>query len=94
VPASFIDDLPFPQEDRAKLASFGAASPFALLSIRKASREAFDKFIGQERVDSIARHLETMLTEQQRETLRQPARGAPGRLGARLGPLPRSRDGD
>jgi hypothetical protein len=89
--ANFIDSLPFPEEDRAKLASFGALSPFALLSIRKASKEAFDNYVGRDRVDRIVCYVESLLTDEQRESLKQPSRGGAGKLGARLDPVPTSK---
>ena len=86
--AAFLDQLSISDEDRARLAKFGANTPFALLSIRKASKDAFDDFIGRDRVDRIAGEIETLLTDEQRASLKEPPK-RPGPLGARMGPPPK-----
>lgn len=86
--APFLDQLSISDEDRDRLAKFGVNTPFALLSIRKASKDAFDDFVGRDRVDNIATQLETLLTDQQRASLKEPPK-RPGPLGARTTPPPR-----
>jgi hypothetical protein len=89
--AAFLDQLPISDEDRARLARFGASTPFALLSIRKASKEAFDNSVGLDRVDRLAKQVETLLNDEQRASLKEPPK-PPGPLGARMGPLPKRPD--
>ncbi|MFM0478765.1 hypothetical protein [Paraburkholderia strydomiana] len=81
--SSFLDGLALSNEERAKLEAFGAATPFALLGIRKSAPEAFDAHIGPERAREIAAQLERLLTDDQRDLLAKPG-GPPGALGARL----------
>jgi len=64
-----------------------------LLAIRKASRPAFDLFLGPERAEEIARYLETLLTDSERQALNKPTSTAHRRFGARLDPVPRSKRG-
>ena len=85
--AEFLDGLKISDEDRAKLAAFGANTAFALLSIRKASKDAFDDYIGQDRADIVTEQLESLISDDQRESLRKPTRPA-GKLGARMDPRP------
>lgn len=81
--ADAIDNLPFTDEERAKLRSFGVKGPVALLSLRKASQEAFDAQFNPGRAEAIAEQLKKLLTAQELEALQRPVlRG--GRLGARL----------
>ena len=51
--ATFLDAFDLSDEERAKLASFGARSPLALLSLRRASPQAFDNYLGPERSAAI-----------------------------------------
>ena len=83
---SFLDQLPISDEERKKLVSFGANSAYAILAMRKASKEAFDAYIGPERAEIIAGYLGNLLTPSEKESLSKPPK-APGVLGARLGPL-------
>ena len=80
---AFIKGLSVSDEERAKLASFGAKSPLALLEMRKASRDAFDDFVGRERAPAIAEQIENLLSDEERTLFNKPTR-APGRLGGRL----------
>jgi hypothetical protein len=84
----FLDGLEVSDEDRARLASLGAKSPYALLARRKASKDAFDGYIGQDLADSVAIQLDPLLTDEQRESLRQPPKPA-GKTGARTDSLVR-----
>ena len=88
VPSDFLEALQLSEEDRAKLASFGADSACALLAIRKASKDAFDNYLGRDRVENTVEQLERLLTSEQRHALQQSAKAAAGPLGARLGPTP------
>jgi hypothetical protein len=90
VSQEYLNDLNLSDEERAKLAKFGAKTPKALLSMRRASREAFDDYVGRGRAEAIASELEKLLTDEEREALKGPPRGA-GKLGARLEPSPRKR---
>src|SRR5271165_7653678 len=85
--AEFLDSLPISKEERAKLSSLGADSPLKLLSLRKASKEAFDDYIGPNRAQAIAEELEKLLTDDELESLSGPLQKG-GKLGARLGPPP------
>jgi hypothetical protein len=87
VPAEFLKNLPISEEERAKLSKLGAGTPLALLSMRKASKDAFDSYVGRDRADAIAGELEMLLTREEAESLKRPAKGV-GRFGARLDPLP------
>lgn len=85
--SQFLDELTLSDEERAKLAKLGARTPVALLAMRKASKQAFDDYIGQDRADVIATELDSLLTDEERESLKGPAKRV-GRLGARLDPPP------
>ena len=80
---SFLDDMALTDDERAKLKAFGAATPFALLGMRKAAPAAFDAHIGPERAQEIAAQLERLLSDNERDKLSKPA-GPLGALGARL----------
>ena len=90
----FLKHLNLSEEERAKLAKLGAKTPKALLSMRRASRDAFDAYLGllhdRARADAIAGELEKLITDDEREALKSPPKPA-GKLGARLEPLPRSK---
>jgi hypothetical protein len=81
--ADFIDQLQVSQEERVKLRALGAKSPLSVLSLRKASQEAFDRHFGADRADSIAEQLRSLLAPDELQQLEQPVR-RPGSLGARL----------
>jgi hypothetical protein len=81
--AEFLNGLPISDDERSRLAMFGAKSPLMLLNIRRASRESFDLYVG-ERAQFIADELTKLLTLEERESLREPPKPA-GTLGARLG---------
>lgn len=87
--AKFLESLPITDEERDKLSRFGASTPLALLSMRKASKAAFDSYLGEERADAIAGELAKLLTPEETESLSQPAKGGVGKFGARLDPLPK-----
>lgn len=91
--ADFIDQLQVSQEEREKLRALGAKSPFGLLSLRKASQEAFDMQFGADRAEAITEQLRRLLTPAELQQLSQPIRRG-GSLGARLEPArePKSRD--
>jgi hypothetical protein len=79
----FLNRLPISDDERSRLAMFGAKSPLMLLNMRRASRESFDLYVG-ERAQFIADELAKLLTLEERESLREPPKAA-GALGARLG---------
>jgi hypothetical protein len=83
----FLDNLAISKEEREKLAGFGADTPYKLLNLRKASKQAFDSYIGPERAEVIAAELEKLISEDERELLKAPPH-RPGSLGARLGKSP------
>src|ERR1700679_3958963 len=70
--ADGIDNLPFTDEERAKLRSFGVKGLMALLSLRKASKEAFDAQFNPGRAEEIAEQLKKLLTDQELEALQRP----------------------
>jgi hypothetical protein len=79
----FLDDLEIEGEDREKLIRLGAGSALALLLMRKASPEAFDDYVGRDRVEAITKALVSLLTAEEQKMLAGPL---PKRmpLGARL----------
>ncbi|MDR5753019.1 MULTISPECIES: hypothetical protein [unclassified Caballeronia] len=81
--AASLDDMALSDEERGKLKALGVSTPFALLSMRRASTEAFDAHIGSARADTIAAQAETLLTDEERDRLSRPAPRL-GSLGARL----------
>lgn len=81
--SDFLDKIPLSTPERVKLLAFGAATPLALLSLRKASKEAFDNYIGLGRADEIVKGLEKLITDAERTTLSQPLQRG-GALGARI----------
>ena len=83
----FLRHIALTEVERAKLRALGAATPFALLALRKAARAAFDSHLGPLRAEEIAGELEKLLTDDARGTL-APALHQGGALGARLGPMP------
>jgi len=89
--SDFLKDLDISEEERKKLASFGASNPKALLSLRRASRDAFDSYLGNDRADAIARQLEALLTGEEKESLKTPLT-RPGHLGARMDEPPSRKD--
>jgi hypothetical protein len=87
VVVDFLKSLPISEEERQKLAALGASTPLALLFLRRASPEAFDRHIGTTRAPAIAEALEALLSEEDKEKLGVPF--APkGKFGARLNPAP------
>ena len=93
MPGDFLKALQISDEERTKLSKLSAKTPLALLAMRKASRDAFDEHVGRDRAEAIAKELENLLTDEDRESLSKPPKGV-GRLGARLDPLPpRKRSG-
>jgi hypothetical protein len=85
----FLKSLPLSEEERQKLAALGAKTPLELLFMRKASPEAFDRYIGADRADAIAKALEGLLDEQDKVRLKAPFTPK-GKLGARLSPAPQN----
>lgn len=83
----FLDALALPDEERKKLEALGAKTPLGLLSMRKASPEAFDAYLGADRADAIARQLESLLREDEKAELLRPL-PAGRSLGARMPPAP------
>ncbi len=83
----FLKDLPISEEERQKLAGLGASTPLALLFLRKASPEAFDRHVGADRAAAIAEALEGLLSEEEKVKLKAPF-SPRGKLGARLSPAP------
>jgi hypothetical protein len=86
VAQEFLNELSLSEEERVKLAKLGA-TPKALLSMRRASQDAFDDFVGRDRAEAIASELDKLLTDVDREALKSPPQSV-GKLGARLEPLP------
>ncbi len=93
--AEFLKNLSLTEEERSGLSVFRADSPFALLSLLRASKrakEVFDNcFSTLERAEFIAGELEKLMTLEERETLKQPPKPA-GQLGARIGPTRKPRN--
>ena len=86
--ADYLDNLDLSDEERTKLRALGVKTPYALLSLRKASKAAFDQHLGSpQRADAIELNLRTLLTAEELAQLNRPARQG-GRLGARSGPPP------
>jgi hypothetical protein len=85
--AEFLKSLLLSEEERQKLAGLGASSPLALLFLRKASPEAFDRHIGADRAAAIAEALEGLLSDEDKVKLKAPFTPR-GKFGARLCPAP------
>jgi len=83
----FLKGLPISEEERQKLEGLGASGPLALLLLRKASPEAFDRHVGADRAAAIAEALEGLLSEEEKVKLKAPFLPK-GKFGARLGPAP------
>ncbi len=79
----YLDRLRISSEERARLASLGAPTPLAVLGIRKAAPEEFDRLFGSERAADIAAQLAAFLGEEEQAILEAPP-PAPRPLGARL----------
>jgi hypothetical protein len=88
--SDFIDNLSVSTEERQKLKSLGATTPLAILSIQKASTEAFNNHFGTERAQAITDQLKSLLTDQELAQLNEPVRKG-GSLGARQSPGPTPR---
>ena len=86
MPPEFLSRLSLQDDEREKLAGLGASTPLAILSMRKASKESFDRFFGAVRADAIAEELQTLLSEEERRRLDDQTSPFLGYLGARLGP--------
>ena len=83
----FLEGMPISKEERQKLAGLGLSTPLAILLLRKASPEAFDRYFGTDRATVIADVLEALLSEEEKVKLRAPF-SPKGKFGARLSPLP------
>jgi hypothetical protein len=81
----FLESLPISEEERQKLVGLGASTPLAVLFLRKASPEAFDRHIGEDRAPAIAEALEGLLNDEEKARLKAPF-SPKGKFGARLGP--------
>lgn len=81
--ADFLNRIDLTDAERTKLAGLGAASPLALLDMRRASQDAFDNWFPG-RSQAIAGELEKLLSDDERESLKSPPKSA-GKLGGRLG---------
>jgi len=68
----FLDDLPLSSDQRAKLRSLGAESPFALLGTIMASGKAFADFFGEPATKSLIAQLNSRLTSDQKAALETP----------------------
>ena len=79
----YLDHLRITPEERARLADLGAPTPLAVLGIRKAAPEAFDRLFGTERAAEIAAQLSAFLGKEEHAILAAPL-SAPPPLGARL----------
>jgi hypothetical protein len=78
---SFLDQLPLPDKERAKLAGLGATGPAALLGMMAAAPESFDRLLGKACAQELRRALNDLVTESERALLATPpppvrARGA------------------
>ena len=82
--AEFLNNLPISEEERQNLAGLGVSTPLALLLLRKASPEAFDRHIGADRAPAIVEALERLLSEREKESLKAPS-FAVGKFAARRG---------
>jgi hypothetical protein len=87
VSTEFLKDLPISEEERQKLASLGAPTPLALLLLRKASPEAFDRHVGGDRAAAIVDALKGLLSKEEKTKLKAPI-SPKGKFGARLSPPP------
>jgi hypothetical protein len=86
--SDYLNRLAISPEERARLTDLGAASPVAVLGVRKAAPEDFDRLFGPARAAQIAEQLTALLSEQELAILNTPATARP--LGARLEPPPPS----
>ena len=81
--SAWLASLSLSEGERDKLRALGVATPVALLSMRKASKAAFDNHLGPERAEAIAREAESLLTDEERARLADKPKPG-GSLGARL----------
>lgn len=88
--SDFLQALNISKAERDKLRTLDAATPFGLLCIRKASRDAFDQFVGLDRADYVARELENLLNDDERLKLSEPTH-PPGKTGAKIPGKPDSK---
>ncbi len=84
--SDYLNRLEITPEERDRLTDLGAASPLAVLGIRKAAPEAFDRLLGPARAEEIAGQLAALLSEEERAVLDRPVTARS--LGARLEPPP------
>jgi len=69
---SSLDQLDLSAEERSKLQTLGVSTPLALAALRRASRAAFDAYIGACRAAEIARQAESLLSEEELKWLNRP----------------------
>jgi hypothetical protein len=78
----YLNRLTLSPEERERLIDLGAANPLAVLGIRKAAPEAFDRLFGSARSAQIAEQLDALLSDQERAVLERPVTARA--LGARM----------
>lgn len=84
----FVDRLPVAPAARRKLAELGVETPLELLGMIHAARPDFERWLGEDLLESVVVALDAQITPQERAFLH----GAPPdvRTGARLEPPPQS----
>ena len=80
---NFLETIALTPEERAKLLELGAESPLALLTMRQASPDAFDKHLSSARADDVCSMLKGLLSPSEHDLLERPSKPG-GALGARL----------
>jgi hypothetical protein len=91
MPPNFVKLLDITEEEHRKILALAARSPFALLAMRKASPDAFDRYFGRERAEYLAGQLRGLITDKDCESLNREQHAVPS-LGALLGPVPKPKD--
>lgn len=86
--AEFLNKLDVTPEVRTKLEHYGARTPLALLALRNASPDSFNRFIGQLTADEVATKLDAMLNDDDRAVLHRKPTGVRS-FGALLDPASR-----
>ena len=82
--SEYLSKLNLTEEERSKLAALGTSTPAMLLSVRRASPEAFEALVGKERAEEITLALEELLTPEEKQRLARGAAAGWFSLGARL----------
>lgn len=84
--AEFLNKLDVTPEVRTKLEHYGARTPRALLALRIASPDSFNRFIGELMADEVATKLDAMLNDDDRAVLQSTPTGVRA-FGALLTPF-------